>query len=94
MGSGGAIGEHRDVASSAFCSESRSEIDPFDPVALEERLRDARARRERVIGMGRSHQPGNPQPQARPPSPIEPDRVRTSRRRRRLFMLALFVTGA
>lgn len=88
------MGQDHDLTSSAGSSENRPEIDPFDPVALEERLRDASARRERVISMRRSQRQVNPQPQEPPASPVEPDRPQAPRRRRGLSVIAIFVAGA
>jgi len=86
--------QDREPASGAASSENSPEIDPFDPVALKEKLRDASARRERVLSMRRSQRQVNSQPQEPPPSPVEPDRPQTPRRRRGLFVVAIFVAGA
>ena len=88
------MGEESDLATGAGGPDDRPEIDPFDPVALEERLKDARVRRERAIAMRASKKPSVPQPQARPPAPIEPARARASRGRRNLYVVAMFVAGA
>ena len=86
--------EESDLATGAGSPDDRPEIDPFDPVALEERLKDARVRRERAIATRASKKPSVPQPQARPPAPIEPARARASRGRRNLYVVAMFVAGA
>ena len=86
--------EESDLATGAGGPDDRPEIDPFDPVALEERLKDARVRRERAIAMRASKKPSVPQPQAKPPAPIEPARARASRGRRNLYVVAMFVAGA
>ncbi len=88
------MGEESDLATGAGGPDDRPEVDPFDPVALEERLKDARVRRERAIAMRASNKPSVPQPQAKPPAPIEPARARASRGRGNLYVVAMFVAGA
>jgi hypothetical protein len=91
VSTGGAMREEYDLATGAGSTDDRPEI---DPVALEERLKDARVRRERAIATRASKQPSVPQLQATPPAPIEPAHARAWRGRRDLYVVAIFVAGA